>query len=399
MSSRQFPTKNAKQERIEKYVQINVFSGTWAESVIFKKHLELQNQGVESYVFWARGSHAQDKYMKKIATYPESCLDAAMTRLDGKACFHSKHMTSRLLKRLDEIDPDVVHLHVLLGYYINVEMLFNWVCDHHCHLLWTLHDCWAFTGHCIHFSDVHCDQWKRRCASDYPCPQTRTYPETLCNKNVGWNYDQKKRLFTMLPEDRFSLITPSQWLADLVAQSFLSKYPIKVVPNVVNPSIFKPTASSFRNRHNLHNRIIILGVSSSWSERKGLSDFLRLANDLDSSYVIVLIGLNAKQIRHLRKNGNGQLVLLPKTKTPYELAEAYTAANIFFNPTKEDNYPTVNLESESCGTPVVTYDVGGCRETLSLPESRCVSGYDEAVVSIEDLTQAAVSRNAKSENA
>ena len=379
-----------REHKIKKYVQINVYSGTWADSVVFGKHYELQDQGVESYVFWARGNHEQNEYMMKIASYPESCVDALQTRLDGKAGFHSKRITKRLLRRLEEIDPDVVHLHVLLGYYINIELLFNWLYNHRCQVIWTLHDCWAFTGHCIHFSHAQCFQWKTRCANDYPCPQTKTYPETVCGRNVGWNFDRKKQLFTMLPKDRFSLVAPSQWLANLVAQSFLSGYPLRVVPNIVDPCVYKPTESTFREKHNLQNTIIVLGVSASWTERKGLLDFLRLANDLGDSYAVVLIGLKTNQIRHIRKKSGDRLVLLPKTETPHELAEAYTAADVFFNPTKEDNYPTVNLESEACGTPVITYDVGGCSETIRLPRSRCVPGYESALHSILAVTHSSL---------
>lgn len=355
-----------------KYVQINAYCGGWADSIIFSKHRKLQAQGVESYVFWARGAHEEDKYMQKIAHYPEVCLDVVQTRLDGKAGFHSKGITKRLLKKLDEINPDVVHLHILLGYYINIEMLFNWLAEHSCQVKWTLHDCWAFTGHCIYFTYVKCIQWKRHCIYDYPCPQISTYPKTYCKKNVGWNFEQKKRLFTMLPENRLHLITPSYWLANLVKQSFLAKYNVEVVHNTVNTDIFKPTPSDFRRRYGLEDKFIVLGVASVWSERKGLDDFIQLANELDDSFAIVLVGLNKKQMKHLPK----QIIALPRTDTPQELAEIYSAANVLFNPTKEDNYPTVNLEAEACGTPVVTYDVGGCRETIHLIQSRIVNDVD-----------------------
>ena len=140
-----------------KYVQINAYSGGWADSIIFKKHRELVAAGNESWVFWARGKHEQDEYLRCIASYPEVCLDAALTRFDGRPGFHSKAITCRLLKKLDEIDPDVVHLHLLLGYYINVEMLFEWLAAHRCKVVWTLHDCWAFTGHCIYFMSAEAD--------------------------------------------------------------------------------------------------------------------------------------------------------------------------------------------------------------------------------------------------
>ena len=363
-----------------KYVQINAYSGGWAENIIFKKHRELMAKGDESWVFWARGNHEQDEHMQCIASMPEVCLDGLQTRADGRPGFHSKGITRRLLAKLDEIDPDMVHLHVLTGYYINIEMLFDWLAKHRCKVNWTLHDCWDFTGHCIYFTYAKCDQWKSGCALNSACPQKREYPECWFAGDtvVRKNWEDKKRIFTSLPAERVQLITPSEWLADLVRQSFLSKYDVKVVHNTVNTDIFKPTPSNFRVRYGLKDKFVVLGVASKWSERKGLPDFLRLAKDLDNNkFAIVIIGLSEKQIKQV-ESSEGKIIALPKTDTKQALAEAYSAADVFFNPTKEDNYPTVNLEAEACGTPVVTYDIGGCRETLCNPISFAASDYGEA---------------------
>lgn len=366
-----------------KYVQINAYADGWADSVVFKKHRELIANGDESWVFWARGDHVQDEHMVKVASYPEIVMDVLQTRIDGKAGFHSKGITRRLLKRLDKIDPDVVHMHVLLGYWINIELLFNWLASHRCKVVWTHHDCWCFTGHCIYFTKVKCMQWKTHCIhGGQSCPMRGDYPQTIAGDNVvSWNYDQKRRLFTMLPADRVQLITPSQWLADLVGESFLAKYPVKVAHNTINTSVFKPTPSDFRERHDLEDEFVVLGVASRWNDRKGLEDFVRLAEALDDRFAIVLIGLNDKQIKELPN----RILRLPRTDTPVQLAEAYTAADVLFNPTREDNFPTVNLEAEACGTDVVTYDIGGCRETIELPGSMAVSGYQEAFEAFEGL--------------
>lgn len=371
-----------------KYVQINSRGDRWAESIIFSKHRELIANGDESWVFWARGNHEQDDHMQKIASLPEVCMDAALTRMDGKAGFHSKGITRRLLKKLDEIDPDVVHLHVLSNYYINVEMLFEWLAAHHCRVIWTQHDCWAFTGHCIYFTKVKCMQWQSHCIYEgQSCPQKREYPETFAGDSaVSWSYDQKKRLFTMLPADRMELITPSQWLADLVGESFLAKYPVRVVHNTINKDIFKPTPSDFRERYGLQDKFIVLGVASKWSERKGLDDFVKLAGELDDRFAIVLVGLTKKQTKQLPSN----IIALEKTNSSQELAEIYTAADVFFNPTEEDNFPTVNLEAEACGTPVLTYDTGGCRETIHHPASCLVRGYSEAMSNLNMRINASV---------
>lgn len=316
--------------------------------------------------------------MQKIASYPEVCLDALQTRIDGKAGFHSKGITRRLLKKLDQIDPDVIHLHLLLGYYINVEMLFSWLANHRCRIIWTLHDCWAFTGHCIHFTYVKCMQWCTQCTAYTSCPQKRTYPETWFggDRSVRWSFEQKRRLFTLLPPERMRLITPSRWLADLVKRSFLAKYDVEVVHNVVDADVFKPTPSDFRERYGIGGRFMVLGVAGRWTERKGLVDFVRLAHELDPKrFSVVVVGMSEGQI----KETSGELIFLPRTNSPEELAAVYTAADIFFNPTQEDNFPTVNLEAEACGTPVITYDTGGCSETVALSESSVVSSFEEAM--------------------
>lgn len=366
-----------------RYVQINAYSNGWADSIIFTKHRELQTQGHESWVFWARGDHEQDGYMQKIASYPEVCLDALQTRIDGKAGFHSKGITRRLLKKLDQIDPDVIHLHLLLGYYINVEMLFSWLANHRCRIIWTLHDCWAFTGHCIHFTYVKCMQWCTQCTAYTSCPQKRTYPETWFggDRSVRWSFEQKKRLFTMLPPERMRLITPSQWLADLVGQSFLSKYDVEVCRNTINTDIFRPVTSDFRAKYGIGDRFMILGVASRWSERKGLSAFVRLAQELDNKrFAVVVIGLVEKQIKQVRRQAP-VLLALNRTDSQQELAEAYSAADILLNPSSEETFGMNVAEAAACGTRSIVVEGSACAEVaqnaLTVPPN--LSGLKETI--------------------
>ena len=448
------------------YAHINTVPNGSTGGIMMKEHRELLAAGEDSYAFWGRGRAGEGDRELRFATDAEVRLDALQTRLDGKAGFHSKAATRRLLERLDEVKPDVVHLHNLHGYYVNIEMLFEWLAAHNCKVEWTLHDCWAFTGHCAHFTYVKCAQWKTGCGNG--CPQLGTYPSTLSRSSCQWNYKQKKRLFTLVPEGRMKLITPSKWLAELVGESFLSGYPVEVRHNTIDTNVFKPTPSDFRERYGIGDRFMILGVASPWTERKGLSDFVRLAGELDSErYAIVLVGLSEKQIKQLSK----QLVALPKTESAEKLAEAYSAADlfvhpgveetfgmtvaesqacgtpvvviegsacaeiadpaaatvvpadlstlratvinlagggrvllmtrtdcaqqlatiystadVFFNPTVEDNYPTVNLEAEACGTPVVTYATGGCAETVRREDSRVVGSYEGAFKTLHGVS-------------
>lgn len=358
------------------YAHINTVPNGSTGGIMMKEHKELLFAGEESYAFWGRGREAEKPNEMKFASDVEVKVDVLQTRIDGKAGFHSKNATKRLLARLEEIQPDVVHLHNLHGYYVNIEMLFKWLANHKCKVEWTLHDCWAFTGHCAYFSYVKCSQWKDRCAYSRPCPQLNTYPKTYSKASCSWNFEEKSRLFNLVPAERMKLITPSQWLADLVGESFLKDFTVEVRHNTIDTDVFKPIPSDFRERYGIGDRFMILGVASPWTERKGLSDFVRLAGQLDSDkYVIVLVGLSEKQVEELPKG----IVGLTRTESREELAGIYSTADVFFNPTTEDNFPTVNLEAEACGTSVVTYDTGGCSETVKREGSRVVDGYEDAI--------------------
>lgn len=371
-----------KGSRALKYVQINSFYNGSTGTIMLNLHKELLSQGVDSYVFWGRRHKTLSDRECCIASPAGVALHGGRVRLTDRMGFYSRRDTARLLRRLDEIDPDIVHLHNIHGYYINVEMLFCWLKSHKCKVRWTLHDCWPFTGHCAYFTYVGCNQWRTECGKRQKCPQLDTYPSTLNTSNCVKNYRDKKRIFTSIPTERMTLITPSKWLKDLVEKSFLGAYPVEVIHNTVDTTVFNPSPSDFRSKYGIEGRFMILGVASPWTERKGLSQFIRLWEEIDSkSFAVVIVGLSKKQIEALPDG----LLGLPRTSSAEELAKIYSAADVFFNPTLEDNFPTVNLEAEACGVPVVTYDTGGCSETIVLERSVVVNGFDEAVEAIQNL--------------
>jgi glycosyltransferase involved in cell wall biosynthesis len=313
---------------------------------------QLEAEGNEVKIAYGRKGTVPKRFQKyaiRIGTDFDCKMHAIQTRLFDTHGFGSKRATKEFLKRAEEYKPDLLWLHNLHGYYINVEMLFDWIKKHpEMQVKWTLHDCWAFTGHCSY------------------CSQLRRYPACFAMSSVSKNFERKRKAFTGVKN--MTLITPSKWLADLTRQSFLKEYPVEVHYNTIDTSIFKPTPSDFRERYGLQDKIIVLGVANVWEDRKGLFDFYKLAEMLDDRYVIVLVGLSEKQIKNLPKNIKG----IQRTNSPQELAAIYTAADVFVNPTYEDNYPTVNLESQACGTKVITYDTGGCIETLYTAESNAI---------------------------
>lgn len=313
---------------------------------------QLEAEGNEVKIAYGRKGTVPEQFQKyavRIGTDFDCKMHAIQTRLFDTHGFGSKHATKEFLKWAEEYKPDLLWLHNLHGYYINVEMLFDWIKKHpEMQVKWTLHDCWAFTGHCSY------------------CSQLRRYPACFAMSSVSKNFERKRKAFTGVKN--MTLITPSKWLADLTRQSFLKEYPVEVHYNTIDTSIFKPTPSDFRERYGLQDKVIVLGVANVWEDRKGLFDFYKLAQMLDEKYAIVLVGLSEKQIKELPKNIKG----IQRTNSPQELAAIYTAADVFVNPTYEDNYPTVNLEAQACGTRVITYDTGGCKETLHTKESTLV---------------------------
>lgn len=343
-----------------RYVSINSVPNGSTGGVMRQVTEERRALGDECWCMWGRGRAAEKVHEYNFGSKPELYLDILQTRLDGKAGFHSKLATCRLLKKLDEVRPDIVHLHNIHGYYVNVEMLFDWLATHeNVQVKWTLHDCWAFTGHCAYFTYVKCAQWKDHCACSGSCPQLNTYPKTISKKSCSWNFEHKRACFTQLPSERVTLVTPSHWLEGLVKESFLSKYPIEVRHNTIDKSVFKPTPSDFRKRYGIGDRFMILGVASPWTERKGLKDFIRLAEDLNSEhYAIVLVGLSNRQIAQVKE----RVVALPKTENAVELAEAYTAADLFVHPGNEETFGLTVAESCACGTPVVVAEGSACVE-------------------------------------
>lgn len=320
---------------------------------------ELEQQGHQVKIAYGRMEQVPQwakKYAVRIGSDMDAKLHALGTRLLDKHGFFSKRATKRFLQWAEEYDPDLLWLHNIHGYYINIEMLFDWIKSRpNMQVKWTLHDCWAFTGHCSHFDFIKCEKWKTGCKD---CAQKKSYPSSLWADNSTDSYQRKRAAFTGVKD--MMIITPSQWLADLVKQSFLKEYPVQVQNNKIDLSVFKPTVGDFRKKYSLENSVIVLGVASAWSDRKGLQDFYQLNEHIDLNTKIVLVGLDSKQMESLPE----RILGIQRTNNVQELVEIYTTADLFFNPTYEDTYPTVNLEAQACGTKVVSYNTGGAAETL-----------------------------------
>ncbi len=291
----------------------------------------------------------------------------------------ARRATARLIREIKDYAPDIIHLHNIHGYYLNIKMLFDFLAKADIPVVWTLHDCWSFTGHCAYFDFVGCDKWKEGACGH--CPAKTAYPPSLVFDRSAKNFKEKKELFTSVKN--MTLVTPSDWLRGMAEESFLGKYGCVTVNNGIDLSKFKPTESNVKERLGIGDKKMILGVASIWEKRKGLEDFLALSGLIDDDWRIVLVGLNKKQIATLPEN----IIGIERTNSIGELAELYTAADVFVNPTHEEVFGLVNIEARACGTPVVTYRTGGSVEAVDeaycrIVEKGDVEGLHKALLSV-----------------
>lgn len=338
-----------------KIVQINTVPNGSTGSIMMSIHRQLTKDGYDSYVVWGRGRKAENDHEinmnDKIGVY----FHVLYSRLTGKTGFASKKATKKLLNKLDKIKPDIIHLHNVHGYYINIKLLFDYINRNNIKTVWTLHDCWAFTGHCCNFESTNCKCWNGE-----KCINIKSYPKALINNSIE-SYREKQKIINSI--NKITFITPSIWLKNTAKKSFIRNKKIIVIPNGINTNVFKNyNNNNFKKIHNIDNKKIILGVASLWSDSKGLGDFIELSKRINSKYVIVLVGLNKKQLREIPNN----IIGIEKTENIEEMVDIYNSASIFLNLTKEDNYPTVNIEAIACGTPVLTYNTGGSPESARL---------------------------------
>ncbi len=304
---------------------------------------------------------------------------ALITRLFDMHGLGSAHATKKLIAELKKFQPDVINLHNIHGYYVNYKLLFEYIKEADIPVVWTLHDCWPFTGHCAYFDLAGCEKWKTHCCD---CPQKTGYPSSKWMDRSSKNFDLKRQLFAGV-SDRLTIVTPSAWLGDLVKESFLKDCRIEVINNGIDLNLFKPAPGSFKKQYGILDKKMVLALASEWTVRKGFEDIKYIGTHLPEDYKLVIVGLQEEQVAEVP----GEIIAITRTDNVQQLIEIYSEADVFVNASVEDNFPTVILESLACGTPVVTYDTGGCREEINDTCGALVEKYkkDELIAGITQL--------------
>lgn len=327
-----------------KVMFINTVYGRGSTGRIIKELGDaIESNGGEYLVAYGRGGQNDDDHAWRMESSLGNMFHAGMSRLTDRAGFYSVKATKKLIDRIKEYNPDVIHLHNLHGYYLNIELLFKYLKTEYAgKIIWTLHDCWAFTGHCTHYSYVTCDKWQTKCCK---CVEKKRYPASLVIDASERNYLQKKELFSNVPN--MTIVTVSKWLKKEVEKSFLKDYPVKCIYNGIDHNKFKPINSDIKEKLGIRDKKMILLVSDGWDERKGYSRFLEVAKVAPESWMFVIVGINGKE--KLPSNVIG----FKRIWNQEELIELYSAADVFFNPSVEETFGLVTVEAMACGTPAV----------------------------------------------
>ena len=336
-------------------VQINCSANGSTGNIAKAIHRSLLDKGDDSYIFFGGGTPTE-KNMVRGGNYFSLHAHAVLSRNLGKQGYFSLYATKKLIRQLKKIQPDIIHLHNLHGSYLNLPLLFRYLKKSSANIVLTLHDCWLFTGKCPHFTVVGCDKWKESCGN---CPQLNIYPRSKVDTTSKCLLDKKKWLSGF--GDRMHIVAVSNWLRDMAKQSYFSQYSIQTIYNGINVDIFHPRDTvNIKNKYNLNDKFVILGVSSNWNDQKGLMEFFRLSQQLSQNEVIVLVGLTQEQIKSMPQN----IVGIQRTENQEELAELYSSADIFVNTSKEETFGLVTAEAMACGTSVIVYYSTACAEIV-----------------------------------
>lgn len=335
-----------------KLLQINV-TANWGSTGKIAEQIGISamKQGWNSYVAYGRWSNPSQSHLIKVGNKLDMYLHYGEQRIRDNEGLCSRGATKKLIRQIANIKPDIVHLHNIHDHYLNYKLLFEYLNQTNIKVVWTFHDCWAFTGHCFHFVTKNCERWKSGC---FDCPLKNEYPKTLLDRSKE-HYEIKRNLFGDCKN--LTIVPCSDWMGDFVRESFLKDKNIHVIKNGVDLNVFKPVPNTEEKEEGSFN---ILAVSNVWNKDKGLEDIYNLRNILPAEYKITMVGLSADQINRLPSG----IVGIQRTQNVQELVQLYSDADVLINPTYADTFPTVNLEALACGTPVITYKTGGSPEAI-----------------------------------
>lgn len=338
-----------------KILQINCIANSCSTGRIAEQIGELaQQEGWESYIAYGQYAYTSSSKLIRIASKFDLGIHFLETRVLDRHGLSSRWATKRLIQKIKEINPDIIHLHNIHGYYLNYPILCEYLISSGKPVVWTMHDCWALTGHCAYFDTANCERWKSGC---YQCPLKSIYPKSIFADRSVKNYSEKSRWFTAL--DNLTIVAVSNWLNDVVKQSILKEKSLTLIHNGIDIKRFHPV-EKIDSRFHFQGKKVLLGVGAAWTVEKGFNDFIELSKHISEEYCIVMLGVNDRMKKKLPHN----IIGINKTENIDILSQLYSRALVLLTLSHNDTFPTTNLEALACGTPVITYPTGGSPEAV-----------------------------------
>lgn len=346
-----------------KLLQINVAANWGSHGRIAEEiGLEAMAQGWESYIAYGRYANPSKSHIVKIGDLFDHCLHGAQSLLLDRHGLASCGPTKKLIREIEQIKPDLIHLHNIHGFYLNYPILFRYLSTVDIPVVWTLHDCWAFTGHCAWPIHGHCDRFQEQCCH---CPlQSKGYPKSFLLDRSRSNFKLKKRYFRSLQD--LHLVTVSRWLEQQVRLSFMQDMDIRTIYNGLDTEVFRPSGTPPTSVTDGHP--LVLGVCNAWYDWKGLDDMAALREILPDDYEVMVVGVNEDQMHRLPEG----ITCIRRTDSVSQLAEIYSQADVFVNPSKVESFGMTTAEALSCGTPSIVYDTSACPEVVDNLTGRVV---------------------------
>lgn len=355
-------------------LQINV-TANWGSTGKIAEQIGVlaQQHGWDSYIAYGRNMNPSQNKLIKIGSMLdvyEHYFENRFLDNEGRA---SRRATKKLLKEIDRIKPDIVHLHNIHDHYLNYELLFRYLSENKIPIVWTQHDLWSMTGHCA-FNLVGCEKWKIQCND---CP---IVPFCCLDRSLS-GYNSKKNSFTSV--EKMTIVPVSEWLGRQVNQSFLSKYPIQVIKNGIDTDVFRPLKTECLDKYGLQGVKYVISVATIWSNAKGLDDFSRIRKILHKDIKIVLVGLSENMINELPDG----IIGIPRTQSQLELAQLYSGAEALVSLSGSETFGLTITEALSCGTPAIVYDNTAQPELVDTNTGVVVSNgdYHQVALVINDF--------------
>lgn len=359
-------------------LQINIFANLGSTGRIAEGIGEtLIKNGWESLIAFGRGFRSSNSKLIKIGNFGNVLWHVFETRIFDNHGLASKNSTLKFIAEIEKLSPDLIHLHNIHGYYLNFELLFNYLSSKSIPVVWTLHDCWSFTGHCSHFESIDCNKWTTGC---FKCPLKTIYPSSLILDRSRRNYNIKRRLFNSI--SNLTIVPVSNWLGTMVSKSFLNQHKVQVIPNGIDISTFRPQTleiqNNIRRKYRIKDKYLCLGVANIWPESKGLNDFKWLRERLNEEFAIMIVGLSKSQINNLPVG----MIGIERTESVQELAELYSTADTLVCLSREESFGLVLIEAMACGTPVLGYNSTAVPELITEETGIIVSDHNIESVAI-----------------